>query len=90
MAQSTLKSDYLSIIPDRLSSKVLLLFKGSVSKNISIRINDTLGNLISNDDKEVREGENLMEYPLNHIKPGSYLLSLIDENNRISLPIYKA
>lgn len=83
-------SDYISIIPDRLASKVLLLFKGRGSKNISIRINDALGNLISNDNKEVLEGENLLEYPLNHIESGKYLLSLINENNKVSLPIYKA
>jgi len=90
MATTALNSDYISIIPDRLASKVLLLFKGRGTKNVSIRINDALGNLISTDKKEVLEGENVLEYPLNHIKPGNYLLSLIDENNRVSLPIYKA
>jgi len=85
-----LNSDFVSIIPDRLTSKVLLLFKGQGKKKISIRINDALGNLISNDKKEIVDGENVLEYPLNHIQPGNYLLSLIDDSNSVSLPIYKA
>lgn len=90
MSQTTSNNDYISIIPDRLASKVLLLFKGGDNKQVKILINDALGNLISTDKKEILQGEKLVEYPLNHIKPGSYLLSLIADNKKVSLPIYKA
>lgn len=84
------RSEFVSILPDRIASKALLLFKGAEKKSVIINIKDTLGNLVSQEIRELLEGEKLLEYSLGHISPGKYDLSLSAGEHKVSLPIYKA